>query len=698
MKLAATLVFHFFLSGVLVTEGTQIIAHRGASLERPECTLASVERAIEVGATAVEVDVRTSKDRQLFILHDRTLDRTTNGSGLANELTLAELKKLDAGSWFDARFRGERIPSLIEVAQACKGRVDLLLDLKEQGDAYDKQVAEVIRNHGDPARTIVGVRSIQQAKRFRQLLAEGKQLALIPNVDSIEGFAEAGVDFVRLWPRWLEDSDQPVRRVRATGAKLHLNGESGGIAETQALLKYKPDSLSSDNPRRQGATLARIASGKLPPKLTELAEVSNSVRMELRETGIGDRSFLNRGYRMREIPGVLEGLPRIAFDGGSGAGATLKFKKPAVAFAVFEYNSTGAWSFADGRSASAHGWHPLGKMEYRGTSNEGSAPIWFRQFEDGQQLLGLPGWWLCLGVTDLETARAIDGFKPGLVSATPAEVLRFSHQAHAAAVRPLYVPEFKDAEAIQTWQAETRKAFVERMLYPYDGKIEFSAVETIAQTGYRQEEIHVELEGERLFRYFKLTPDSSGVKQPSAAIVCFMGHGKVSQILIEADSYQHACAAEFARAGYVVFAMENIGMEPGADTHHDLDRSLRLEGRGWYSLLFAPSANPVRPRISRIRPWTRNAWVWPAFQRVACWRSAPLRWSRVFVPQAYRESSAACELVLFAIETGTVVAERFRGCFRSSTCQNSHCSSHLELCTFLMAGKTDFRRLRPSVV
>ena len=75
----------------------QIVAHRGASAERPECTLAALQRAIEVGATAVEVDVRTSRDGKLFLLHDTTLDRTTNGKGRASERTLADLKKLDAG-------------------------------------------------------------------------------------------------------------------------------------------------------------------------------------------------------------------------------------------------------------------------------------------------------------------------------------------------------------------------------------------------------------------------------------------------------------------------------------------------------------------------------------------------------------------------------------------------------------------------
>lgn len=238
---------------------TQIIAHRGASAERPECTLAAIRRAVEVGATAVEVDVRTSQDGKLFILHDATLDRTTNGKGPAGDLTLAQLQQLDAGSWFGRDYRGEQIPSLKEVAIACRGKVDLLLDLKEQGDEYDRQVMDVVRKHGDPAKTVVGVRSLAQAKRFRELLPKSRQLALIPSVDAIEDFAKAGADTIRLWPRWLESSDQPVLRVRAAGKRLHLNGTRGEMKETRSLLNFQPDSLSSDDPAKLKRTLAEIA-------------------------------------------------------------------------------------------------------------------------------------------------------------------------------------------------------------------------------------------------------------------------------------------------------------------------------------------------------------------------------------------------------------------------------------------------------
>ena len=179
----------------------QIIAHRGASAERPECTVAAIERAIEVRATAVEVDVRTSKDGHLFILHDATLDLTSNGNGPASALTLKQLQALDAGSWFDRKYASQRIPSLIEAARACRGRIDLLLDLKEQGDDYDAKVVAMIKKHGDPTRTIVGVRSVEQAKRFRRLLPQARQIGLIPNVKAIEPFARAGVETIRLWRR-----------------------------------------------------------------------------------------------------------------------------------------------------------------------------------------------------------------------------------------------------------------------------------------------------------------------------------------------------------------------------------------------------------------------------------------------------------------------------------------------------------------
>ncbi|RLG49442.1 MAG: glycerophosphodiester phosphodiesterase, partial [Thermoproteota archaeon] len=99
------------------------VAHRGASAYEPENTLRAVRRALELGANAVEVDVRVTKDRRLAVIHDETLDRTTSGSGRVRDYTLAELKRLDAGM-------GERIPSLEEVLKEASGAL-LVVELKD---------------------------------------------------------------------------------------------------------------------------------------------------------------------------------------------------------------------------------------------------------------------------------------------------------------------------------------------------------------------------------------------------------------------------------------------------------------------------------------------------------------------------------------------------------------------------------------
>lgn len=261
--IVATASFLVWLSSVRADEPfaklvKQIVAHRGSSADRPENTLASTRRAIDVGATAVEVDVRTTKDGVLVLSHDATLDRMTNGSGPIHDKTLAEIRQLDAGRKFDPKFAGERVPTLAEVLALCQGKIDVLLDLKESGDEYDHKVVEAVKAHGDPKRIIVGARSVEQARRFRKLLPQARQLGLIEKPDDIEAFAAAGVEMIRLWPKWLSDSSL-VGRVRKAGVKLHLNGTTGAREEVIELLKHRPDSLSSDDPARLIATLKSLA-------------------------------------------------------------------------------------------------------------------------------------------------------------------------------------------------------------------------------------------------------------------------------------------------------------------------------------------------------------------------------------------------------------------------------------------------------
>lgn len=120
-------------------------AHRGASHEAPENTLAAFLLAAELGADGIEFDVRLSRDGEVVVIHDASLERTTNGQGLVRDRTLAELKQLDAGSWFDPAFAGESIPTLQEVIERVGHRLLLNIEVKTEGRSGDDLVAEVVR-------------------------------------------------------------------------------------------------------------------------------------------------------------------------------------------------------------------------------------------------------------------------------------------------------------------------------------------------------------------------------------------------------------------------------------------------------------------------------------------------------------------------------------------------------------------------
>ncbi len=107
-----------------------VIAHRGASGDAPENTLAAFNLAVEQGADVVELDVHMTTDGHPVVVHDDTVDRTTDGSGHVRTKTLAELKALDAGSWFDSGFAGERIPTLDEVVVWARGKTTLSIEIK----------------------------------------------------------------------------------------------------------------------------------------------------------------------------------------------------------------------------------------------------------------------------------------------------------------------------------------------------------------------------------------------------------------------------------------------------------------------------------------------------------------------------------------------------------------------------------------
>jgi glycerophosphoryl diester phosphodiesterase len=129
-----------------------VIAHRGGATH-PENTIAAILGAAALGADFAEVDVRLTKDGVAVLLHDQSVDRTTDGRGPIASLTLAEVKRLDAGRARDPRFAGERIPTLVEALRAARGKIRLLLDVPVERMA--PVLAAALRDAGSDARDVV---------------------------------------------------------------------------------------------------------------------------------------------------------------------------------------------------------------------------------------------------------------------------------------------------------------------------------------------------------------------------------------------------------------------------------------------------------------------------------------------------------------------------------------------------------------
>jgi len=118
----------------------EITAHRGSSLEAPENTLSALKKAIENGADYAEIDIQLTKDNHIILLHDETFERTTGNTFQPDELTLDEIKSLEAGSWFSDQYADEVIPTLQEVIDLTKGKLKLNIEIK--GSKYSPKIIE----------------------------------------------------------------------------------------------------------------------------------------------------------------------------------------------------------------------------------------------------------------------------------------------------------------------------------------------------------------------------------------------------------------------------------------------------------------------------------------------------------------------------------------------------------------------------
>lgn len=213
----------------------QIVAHRGLLRHAPENTPANFRACLEL-RLGFEFDVRRSKDGHLICLHDDTVDRTTDGKGKAGDLTLEELRRLDAGSWFHASYREERIPTVDEVFAllAANPRVDVLVavDIKGDDPAIEADTAKLAKKHGVLARLIFIGRTIESPEVRARFKTVDKQIRVAHLAGRREELDAALADEQADWVyvRFVPTSDD-VARVRAAGKRLFIAGPTVAGAE-----------------------------------------------------------------------------------------------------------------------------------------------------------------------------------------------------------------------------------------------------------------------------------------------------------------------------------------------------------------------------------------------------------------------------------------------------------------------------------
>jgi glycerophosphoryl diester phosphodiesterase len=224
-----------------------VVGHRGAAAIQPENTVAGFEYAIQLGCDYVETDVHLSRDGHLVIIHDDTVDRTTNGTGWVGEMTLAELRSLDAGE-------GRQIPLLQEVLAVVRGKVTLLCELK--GPHTPDPVARLVLANGMADQVIFTSFHFGRLARVKQLDPKLQIGATFgdPPADALEQSLALGAETVGIHHAKMTEAF--VVRARQLGLNLRAwNPDSE--EDIQRMIDLSPTGISSNRPDRVLQLLGR---------------------------------------------------------------------------------------------------------------------------------------------------------------------------------------------------------------------------------------------------------------------------------------------------------------------------------------------------------------------------------------------------------------------------------------------------------
>ncbi len=208
--------------------GPLVVAHRGLLRHAPENTLSNFAACLEL-RIGFELDVRRSKDGHLVCVHDETVDRTTNGRGKVTELTLKELKRLDAGSWFEPAFRNERVPTIDEIfALVARMKADstlIAVDMKGDDENIESDVVKLANKHRVLDSLLFIGRAIQHTE-VRERLKQADRSAHVASVantpkEFLQALNDRHADWV--YARYVASREE-VTKVHAAGKRMFLAG------------------------------------------------------------------------------------------------------------------------------------------------------------------------------------------------------------------------------------------------------------------------------------------------------------------------------------------------------------------------------------------------------------------------------------------------------------------------------------------
>lgn len=229
---------------------TLVFGHRGARAYAPMNTIPAFELALKQGADGIELDTHLSKDGHLIVLHDFSVDATTDGKGLAKDMTLAELKALDAGSSFSVDYAGTRIPTLDEVFEAVGKKLFINVEIKsetQETDGVEQAVVDCISRHNLAKTVIVSSFNPLALKRFRAIMPQVPIGYLYePEYDfrsEMEGFAhEARHPYYEMidaaYMKWAKEQDFRVNTWTVNDPQIAVALRDLGV---DGLITDKPD-------------------------------------------------------------------------------------------------------------------------------------------------------------------------------------------------------------------------------------------------------------------------------------------------------------------------------------------------------------------------------------------------------------------------------------------------------------------------